>query len=95
VEKFLRKYFAQNQLDVSEITGFLAEFCEKKGKSPTGQQLSALVQLLQLRQLNLHTICIEACELENLQLYTIYNVEGGVICYKLEKNGEVKEESNS
>lgn len=91
MEKFLQKYFAQNQLNISEITGFLAEFCEKKGKSPSGQQLSALVQLLQMGQLNLHSICIEACTLVDLQLYTIYNDGGGILCYKLVKNGEIKE----
>jgi hypothetical protein len=86
MKTFLKKFFANNPVNINELVPFISTFCERKGKSPTSQQLIAIVQLIQMGQINLESVCLEAAQMENIQVYKIFNKDEILLCYKLIEN---------
>lgn len=86
MKTFLKKYFNQAQLSENELVEFIVKFCEKKGKSPSSEQLPVITNMVKMGIINLESVCKEACELENLQLYAIEDMNRIVKCYKIIDN---------
>lgn len=96
MKNFLKKYFNKQNLTDIELTEFIVKFSERKGKSPSAQQIQAITMMMKSGNINFNSVCKEACKLENIQLYEIYNKDGLLISCKLEdiKNGKINKESD-
>lgn len=86
MKTFLKKYFNQAKLSENELVEFIVKFCEKKGKSTSSEQLAMIVNMIKTGFINLESVCKEACEIENIQLYTVQDANGNTICYKIIDN---------
>ena len=80
MKNFINKIVNNEQVNLTELNTFIVDYCKlMKNKIPTQEELSGIVQLIQMNIFDLIFAVKQAAQKLNIQINSIYDKHGNMI----------------
>ena len=77
---FINKVVNNQNISLEELNVFIVDYCKLMDKkTPTQQELSGIIQAIQMNLFDLMYACKQACIKLNIQLNLLYDKHGNLI----------------
>jgi|GEM_PF-5634320 len=80
MENFIKRIINNEQINLIELNTFIVDYCKlMENKIPTQEELSEIVQLIQMKMFDLIYAVKQAAIKLNIQITSIYDKHGNII----------------
>ena len=80
MKEFINKIINNQQVNLNELHTFIVDYCKlMENKIPTQEELSGIVQLIQMKMFDLIYAVKQAAIKLNIQITSIYDKHGNII----------------
>lgn len=81
---FCNKVLMGQHVDLDEMTSFIADYCNDKGKYVTGEQINIIVYLVQMQHFDIIYAIKEYAKMNNLVYYVWKYPNGNILKHWIE-----------